>query len=78
MRKLVMIVCLGVAMACSAIYRVADDFFRFVFSAISSEPAFAFAGGQDTSWTGTRLTFADPHIERHEAGQSRRAAAPGL
>jgi hypothetical protein len=41
-------------------------------------PQFAFAGGFETPRILSALTFGDPHADRHEAGQSRRAAARGI
>jgi hypothetical protein len=58
--------------------RTTDRFLAFIFGAVNQGPAFSLAGAGGQSWAGTRLTFADPHIERHEAGQSRRSAARGI
>jgi hypothetical protein len=54
----------------------ADRFVRFIFDAVSPEPTLALEGGNE-GYVGHAFTFADPHVDRHEAGMSRRAAARG-
>jgi hypothetical protein len=54
-----------------------DFAIRFVFAA-SPEPTLAFVGAGGPLLRPSPCTFSDPQVERHEAGQSRRAAARGI
>ena len=61
----------------NAITSVGYRFARFVFAAIPS-PAYAFAGPAEGYGGWFQPAFRDPHVARHEAGMSRRAAARGV
>lgn len=72
---------IGLALsACStighAIIDAADRFIRFIFDSISPAAPLVLDGGNE-GYVGHAFTFDDPHVVRHEAGMSRRAADRG-
>lgn len=77
MRKAVIFATFAIVALIQSAYAIVDSFVRFVFSAVSPQPAFAFAGRSE-GFGGFFPPTADPHVQRHEAGQSRRAAARGI
>jgi hypothetical protein len=78
MRAYLIGICLAVCSACaaigSAVVTAVDRGLRFMLSAVSPEPALALDGGNE-GYVDHAFTFADPRVDRHEAGVSRRSAA---
>jgi hypothetical protein len=69
--------CLGAYALVRGVERAFERTINFILSAFpASPPALALAG--DFEPVSSFRTFADPHVERHEAGASRRAAARGI
>lgn len=60
-----------------AVLDLTDRFLGFAFAALAPSPQLALvAGDRLPSWS-SPISFADPHVERHEAGTATRAAARG-
>lgn len=77
MRRLISGFCVCLMLSAAIVRSYFEHFVRWAFSVMQAQaPALAFAGAPAGSCG--LIAAADPMIERHEAGQFRRAAARGI
>lgn len=61
-----------------AVIDLADRFIGFAFAVLAPTPQLALVSGDELPSYWSPVSFADPHVARHEAGTATRAAARGI